>query len=278
MTGTQVEILGKRELRDAVPLLAREGWTFNEEDIERLDRLGGAMGARDDAGRLVGFLSFVDLDPVRWIGNVAVAPEARGNGLGARLVEATMAEPGRCPTTGLYSVEKAVTLYARLGFVPHGEAFAFRAEAAQAKGKSRGVEEMRDSDLPDVWRVDRSATGMDRRALIGELFAAYPESCRVLVETSHIVGYGIAKTYSDLTELGPLVAPNAQGAAALLDALVAQTPGPHEATALGANAHALAALEARGFHRAFRTVPMFRGPAPTWHPAKLAIAAGLEKS
>lgn len=267
-----------RELGAAAKLLAAEGWSFEVEELERLARLGGTLAAFDGA-RLLGFLTYVDHAPVRWVGNVAVSPDARGRGVGARLVDAVVDAPGRgIRTVGLYSVEKAVTLYARAGFTPAGEAWAMRAEDAPQPRLPNGIEPMTDADLPAVFRLDRAATGMDRRALLGELFAAYPEHGCVLRDATGLAGYGFAKPYADVTELGPVVATGAAAANAILDALLAVTDTPHEATVLGANAPALAALQARGFERRFRTVVMFKGPAPAWTPASLVVAAGLEKS
>lgn len=274
---TDVRLLEPGELRDAVRLVNAEGWTFDLDDLDRLDRLGGSVGALE-GGRVVGFLSFVDLDPVRWVGNVAVDPKRRGAGLGQRLVEEALRHPPRIRTVGLYSVEKAVTLYSRLGFVAQGEAFAMRAEDAQPAGPVRGIEPLDESHLPDVFRLDRAQTGMDRRALLGELAATWPDHACVVRDVKGVTGFGFAKPYADLTELGPIVATTPAAANAILDALLTVSPTPHEATVLGANPQAVAALEKRGFARAFRTVPMFRGPPPAWTPSNLAVAAGLEKS
>ncbi|HWH08301.1 MAG TPA: hypothetical protein VNX21_03810, partial [Candidatus Thermoplasmatota archaeon] len=74
---------------------------------------------------------------------------------------------------------------------------------------------------------------------------------------------------------GPLVAEDDESRDAVLDELLASTPGPHEATTM--DEAAMEALMERGFDRRFRTVAMFKGPAPPWRPARMAVAAGLEK-
>ncbi len=277
MTAPPVRLLKTSEMASARALLTQEGWTFTQEELERLQRLGGAVGALVN-GRVVAFLTFLDLSPVRWIGNVAVASALRGEGMGKRLVDATLAMPGRVSATGLYSVEKAVTLYERAGFVARGEAFAYRTETAIAQPVNRDLDTMSDVDLPDVFRLDMARSGMDRRALLAELLAAYPDTSCVLRDRGLITGFGIAKTYDDITELGPIVATNPGDGDVILDALLHEAGGPYEATVLGENRAAIAALEARGFERAFRTVPMFRGQPPKWDAATLMLAAGLEKS
>lgn len=270
--GFEVRHLTVAELSMAPELLRPEGWDFSVEELARLHKTGGAVGALD-GGRLVGFLTFTDNHPVRWIGNVVVAPAMRGKGVGAQVVEKAMEG---APRVGLYAVEKAVTLYERLGFVAAGEAFAFRAEDAKPLRPS-ATEPVTRADLLDVARYDRHETALDRGILLRELVKAYPDASRLVRQKGLVVGYGIAKTSPGLTELGPLVASAPRVAEDLLDALLAATPGPHEVTVLGANRHALGAVEARGFQRRFRTVVMYRGKGPAWKTGALAAAAGLEK-
>lgn len=260
------------ELPAAVPLLTAEGWTFTVEELARLQRLGGAVGALRD-GQLVGFLTFIDLPPVRWLGNVVVDERVRGAGLGARLVEEALRG---ARTTGLYAVEKAVTLYARTGFKEHGVAWAMRAANAAPRAPA-ATQPMRAEDLLDVARLDREQTGMDRGYLLRALFAAYPDTARIVRDDARLAGFAFAKTYADVTELGPIVATERGAGAGLLDALLALTQGPYEMAVLDAHPAALAAAEKRGFERAFATRVMFHGEPPAWRPRSLFAAAGLEK-
>ena len=265
----QVRRLAAEELHEALPLLQPEGWDFEVPELERLSRLGGTLGAFDDK-RLVAFLSFVDHAPVRWVGNVVVAKAQRGSGLGARLVQAAL----DAPAVGLYSVEPAVTLYARLGFEEAGQAFAFRAESPRAIKVGRS-DELMAADLREVVRLDAEATGMDRRALLHELTRAYPRTVRVARREGRVTAYGFAKTSATVTELGPIVAEDDASRDAVLDDLLESASGPFEATTM--DEAAMEALMERGFDRRFRTVTMFRGAPPKWRVERLAAAAGLEK-
>lgn len=271
-TGFEVRHLAVQELSQAPALLAPEGWDFSVDELRRLHKTGGAVGAFD-GGRLAGFLTFTDVPPIRWIGNVVVSPHLRGKGVGARMVEKAVED---APRAGLYAVEKAVTLYERLGFVAAGEAFAFRAEAAKPLRPS-ATEPITRADLLDVARYDRHETALDRGILVRELVNAYPDSARLVRQKGLVVGYGIAKTSPGLTELGPIVAATPRIAEDLVDALLAATPGPHEVTVLGANRHGVGNVEARGFVKRFRAVVMHRGKGPAWKAGALAAAAGLEK-
>jgi hypothetical protein len=83
----------------------------------------------------------------------------------------------------------------------------------------------------------------------------------------------VAKTYDDVTELGPIVGP----AAPLLDGLLATAPGPYELAAHEPNAALVAAAKARGFTEALRVTPMFIGGPPAWDLSAYGGVAGLEK-
>lgn len=261
-----VRRLAPEELPLAVPLLAPEGWTLEPPELARLHSIGGAVGAFDEDERLIGFLTFVDTPPYRWIGNVAVGAKARGRGIGQRVVEEAMRGAER---TALYSVEKAVTLYERVGLVAQGELHAIRAD--EATPARSDAEPFAARDLPDALALDRAATGMDRERLLRALLDAYP--ARVVRREGKLVAFGIAKTYADVTEIGPIVADEADDAREIVDSLLAQTHGPHDAAV-----HAFSAgWRERGFVPQFRAVPMFRGGAPRWDLARYHAAAGLEK-
>lgn len=264
----QIGRLGVAELAESLPLLAPEGWSLEPPEIARLHALGGAVGARE-AGRLVGFLTFVDTPPYRWAGNVVVAASQRARGVGARMVREAFRDAERA---ALYSVEKAVPLYEREGLLAEGELHAVRAEAARASSiPYAGVVPATGADLADISTLDAEVTGMDRAALLHALLAAYP--ARVVRHHGRLLGFGVAKTYADVTEIGPVVAQTAHAAWGIVDDLVRTTRGPHDMAL-----HRVAReAERRGFVPMFRAVPMFRGGAPAWDLSRYHAAAGLEK-
>lgn len=272
MNRLEVRRLAESELALAPALLAPEGWTFEPAELARLHRIGGSTGAFLD-GRLVGFLSFTDTPPVRWIGNVVVSPAARGQGVGAALIAETVRD---APRTALYSVEKAEPLYARAGFAPSGELLSLRAADARPQ-KESATSVMREKDLDEVVAFDTTLTGMDRRRLLAALLASYPDHARLVRRGGRVTGYGLAKAYADVTEVGPIVAPDPDEAAALLDALVLGSRGPHDLAVHAVNRLMLDAARQRGFESAFRAIIMFRGDPPSWKPSAYAAAAGLEK-
>lgn len=261
----EVRRLAAQELGLSKPLLEPEGWSLEGPDLARLHRLGGAVGAFD-AGRLVGFLTFVDTPPYRWVGNVAVPPAQRGKGIGRRIVGEAFRDATKA---ALYSVEKAVTLYERAGLVAHGEVTAMR--STQTAAPPEGVDLWAADDLAAAVALDAEVTGMDRSRLLAEMTAAFPAF--VVRRGGRPVAFGIAKAYPDVTEIGPVVARAPADAWRLVDALMAVTHPPYD---LVVPAVTTAATQ-RGFAAQFRAVPMFRGGPPGWDLARYPVAAGLEK-
>lgn len=260
-----VRRLAEDELQLAVPLLAPEGWTLEPPDLARLSSLGGAVGAFEHED-LVGFLTFIDTPPYRWIGNVVVSTRGRGRGVGARIV----AEASRgAPRVALYSVEKAVTLYERAGLAPAGEVLSMR--AAHATPGRGGAEDLTRADVVEVIALDRDATGMDRSRLLRALLDVHPAS--VVRRDGKIVAFGVAKIYYDVTEIGPVVARDPADAWTIVDTLLAETNAPHDVAVHQPSG----GWTQRGFTTNFRAIPMFKGGAPAWDLARYHAAAGLEK-
>lgn len=276
----QVRELARDEVAAALAVTSAEGWAFERPEFERLLRLGTCLVLEDD-GSLRGLLNLTFHGDLAWIGNVVVAADLRGRGLGAQLMQAALdeADRRRARTVALYAVPKAVPLYERAGFAAAGHLVAHGA-AAPAVVDAHGVAPLGREDLADVAAFDRAALGFDRSHLLRELFAAYPDTGWVVRRDGALAGYAFAKPAWSSNEIGPLVGdPPAQ--AALLDTAVAalrESPhGPVEIALPQANALGLAHVRRLGFTESFRPTIMFRGPAPDVRWERIGAVGGLEK-
>lgn len=269
------------EIDAALALTAGEGWAFERPEFERLLRLGTCLAAVDDAdGRPAGLLTVTRYPGLAWIGNVVVAAEKRGHGIGATLVRAAVVDAlaHGARTVALYSVPKAVGLYEREGFRRDGALVALNAPAAAHFGPVEGVGPFARADLADVAAFDAARVGFDRRALLAELLAAYPDHANVARRDGAVAGYAIAKPAWAGSEIGPLVAADAETARRLFDAALADLPaGPVDVALPEENAPLLAHARARGFAENFRPAVMWRGPALALDRAAIGAVGGLEK-
>ena len=93
------------------------------EEIDDLDAGAIHLLARDDQGRPMGTARLLVLDGTGKIGRVAVRKAARGTGLGAALIRASMDE--LCALPGITRLKLSaqthvIPFYERFGFTAHG--------------------------------------------------------------------------------------------------------------------------------------------------------------
>ena len=93
------------------------------EEMDDLDAGAIHILARDAEGEAWGTARLLIQGATGKIGRVAVRKGARGTGLGARLIEASIAELGRMPGVTrlkLSAQTHVIPFYERFGFVAHG--------------------------------------------------------------------------------------------------------------------------------------------------------------
>jgi predicted GNAT family acetyltransferase len=219
------------------------------------------------------------------VGNVVVAPERRGKGLGEELVKAALERIAAhgIATTKLCSVPLARTLYERLGFEAEGPVHTYAKVHERPTHRPVEAELLFPEDLGAMLALDH-AFGADRRALLRQLLRDYPDTGVGLREGGELRGFAFLKVGEEGSELGPVVLADAGEAAAaqLLDAALGfrlQGPAAAVECSFAASHPFLGSLLAqRGF--AFREPPkelMSRGPARAQDWVRCAALAGLEK-
>jgi predicted N-acetyltransferase YhbS len=195
-----------------------------------------------------------------WIGALGVAPRARRRGLGTELTEAAVArlrERG-AQTILLFATEMGRHLYERLGFVPEGNATAWRGSVSSGSG-ARSLRRLSDSDRPAVEQLDRAATGESRRALIDALV---PLSGLAAERDGQLLGWAARSPYGAgvaICALEPEVG-TALMAAAADAATTIVVPDANEVAAQ--------ALTRWGFHSASAGERMRLGERVDWHPER----------
>lgn len=110
-------------LAPATTLLAGQYWNEGVPvaAIEAAHRGAAAwVVALDEAGGLLGTArAFTDGGKAAWIADVAVAPAARGQGIGTALMRLLLAHPALRVLRVFLGTRDAEGFYARLGFAPH---------------------------------------------------------------------------------------------------------------------------------------------------------------
>ena len=186
--------------------------------------LGRGVAWRE-AGKLLGTAVLFPVDSGHaTIGLVQVAPSLQGRGIGRRLMEAAIAL-GEGRNLRLHATAAGQGLYAKLGFEACGIVQQWRGVTTHAGSPPQPA------PWGDIVALDRTATGLDREALLRTLFAAGT------AQIDDAGGYAIRRLFGRGVVIGPVVAGGETEAAALVAGLA--QPGflrvdiPAERTALG---------------------------------------------
>jgi hypothetical protein len=253
---------------DEMPILldwaAAEGWNPGLADgpcFHAADPRGFLIGRLD--GHPVSGISLVQYgDAFAFLGFYLCRPEMRGRGFGyAVWTEATRRFGSR--TVGLDGVPDQQDNYRRSGF-----ALAWRNVRYQGAvpgglaptGRTEGPDAVPFAALRDL---DARHFGAPRPSFLAGWLAVDGHVVRVLVDDGAAVGLGVLRPCRDGSKVGPLFAPDAAAAEALLTDLALAAPaGPIVLDVPEPNAAAVALAERWGLEPVFETARMYRGPTP----------------
>ena len=210
-----------RHLADIAGLVAAVGWPHTRADLAALLALGRPWRASAPAsGATVGVAVWWPMGPAHGrVGLVIVAPEQQGRGLGQALMSKVMADAGARSLT-LLATEAGRPLYRKLGFETVGLSQRHQGTYAHRPVPGREIRRARPEDLNEIVALDGAVTGLDRAAMITQMFGA--GHANVLWGKGRVTGYAIARPFGLGQVLGPLVAPGDADA----EALFAATAGP----------------------------------------------------
>lgn len=201
------------------------------------------------------------------LGLVIVTPACQGRRIGHRLMTALLDGLDHC-TALLQATTEGRGLYERLGFVRTGE-------IRQHQGVAQPAPLIA---LPEGWRLrpagqneaqalhqlDEAARGMPRPALIDDLLAQ-AEACVVLDHDGTQKGFAILRRFGRGHVIGPVVAPDAESAKALIAHLAGTNAGRFTRIDIDFESGLTEWLESLGLLRVDAATTMVRG-APLQHP------------
>ncbi|MGD1065962.1 MAG: GNAT family N-acetyltransferase [Vulcanimicrobiaceae bacterium] len=265
-----------RELRasDIVPLdamlrvayVGSSSWTERLESYLDVPRIASFVAELDDQpGWPVGCVFAVDYETVAYVSMMGVDAAKQRRGIARALFTAMLAwgEPRRLPWL-LDATPMGAPLYQAFGFVDDGETIVFAGTSPAVPVTPR--DEIRRATLADldaIAALDRRAFGADRRWQLAAQIAdprnvslAGPAGSLAVVRLGDVIG--------------PILAPDAHAAAAVLDAALAIVPGtPRRIHVPSANPAAADLVRSRGFTESRRLRHMRHGSPPADEPALL---------
>jgi GNAT superfamily N-acetyltransferase len=218
--------LTDEDLPAAQALSASFDWPHRVEDWRFMLALGAGIAAEQE-GRLAGTALHWRYGADRGaLGMVNVAPALQGRGLGRRLTEATLAElDGR--VVALHATEAGLPLYQSLGFTPSGIVRQYQGAVFQAGlidlAEGERLRPIGRSDPEALAALDRAVTGTDRRPVLDALLAA--GTGVVLDRAGEAIGYALLRRFGRGHLVGPVIAPDAPRASALIGHFLASRSG-----------------------------------------------------
>jgi GNAT superfamily N-acetyltransferase len=237
-------------------------WPHRRVDWEFALALGEGLVAERD-GETVGTALAWKWGPRHaTLGLVVVAPHCQGRRIGQRLMSGLLERLGP-RTILLHATPEGRGLYERLGFVQVGEVRQHQGQALQAplEALDPGVR-LRPATQADIARLaalDAAAADMPREPLIRRLFES--GDVVVLDHDGQARGFAVLRRFGRGQVIGPVVAPDAASARALIGHWVNMQAGRFLRIDTDFACGLAEWLESLGLRRAGNPVAMVRGPA-----------------
>ncbi len=222
LSSTQIREMRKEELAFAAECTAAEGWVSeNRATLEGffLKDPKGCLVA-EEKGQPVGICFATLYGKSGFIGELIVRPEARGRGVGAKLLNhgVRVLKDRGAETIYLDGVVKAVELYERNGFHKVCRSWRFSGQLTGKPGSH--VRRMAISDLEQVYALDRLSFGAERSFFLKRRLELFPELSHVMMDGGRVSGYILGRSGESWVSAGPwVVKEDTENPAELLSAL-----------------------------------------------------------
>jgi GNAT superfamily N-acetyltransferase len=206
------------------------------------DPSGCFLAERD--GRAAGICVATAYGRTGFIGELVVVKEARGLGLGPRLLEEAIAHLRHRGVKSILldAVGRAVPYYESVGFRSVCRSLRFKGTIAGRPDPR--IRPMKHGDLPEIFRLDAAGFGEDRSFFLERRLALEPGFAHVLVRDGRIAGFILGMKGQGLVAAGPMVVtPDVEDPLALLAALAMEAGGsPLRVGVLESNERAVASF------------------------------------
>ncbi len=213
---------GPEHIDGALALTRAECWPHRREDWMLVQQLSTGVAAIDSDGRVTGTTLVTPYgDDCATINMVIVDKSMRGHGVGRKLMEKAFALAGTRPLR-LIATRDGLPLYQKLGFRTTGTILQCQGLALPC-AKPAGVEKMNDGDLDALKVLDREAYGADRSTMIDALVAC--GTIAVIRKGDAVEAYAAIRPFGRGEVIGPVIAPDASAACALISYHASSRPG-----------------------------------------------------
>lgn len=257
MKHNSIQAFQPEHLDTALRLSQGVSWPHRREDWEMLLSLSEGVVALQN-GEVIGTALRTDFaGAISTLNMIIVDESCRGQGLGRRLMEALMPD---ARSYRLVATAEGLPLYEKLGFVETGRILQHQGQVVVQTSAQDGIRQAVPEDFGAIRALEDAAFGGGRAALMDWLFdnADAYVACDA---AGAVTGFAILRVFGRGVVLGPVCAPDAQAAKALIEHVAAKRSGQFLRIDVDA-AHGLGPwLETLGLVHAGGGVSMQNGPA-----------------
>lgn len=272
------------------------GWGETIQDIERVLRNPNnkyITVVDRVTGEMVGITLAVSNGTIGFIGHVVVLPEFRGMGIGEELmIEAiNHLQFCGCKTIKLDAVDKAKTLYERVGFSFELNSLRYQYEITKTNTLEKLILNLniydqefpvfnaKEDELADIFNADKEYFGADREALLQAFFNEYPELTFIIKNTNDfLAGYSFGSYQNGILKIRASISDSINTTVNLITAAISVLKDDKKLKSikigiLENSKFGIQTLEELGFIKTSFSLRMYWGEktSATTHPAIFAI-------
>lgn len=212
-----------------IELSASVGWDYDEHEIKTIMLSGKVVGHKNAKGKIVSSAAIIMYDAhLASIGMVIVHSNYRGLGLGKKVTQKCIDVAPSDASIMLIATEDGKSLYEKMGFKTVDYVHKYLCDhftSAQPNSNDITIEDFSENDFTEIVKLDKIAFG-DRRKSFLHHRINQSEQCVVVKDSkANMIGYGISILGPINLLLGPIVAPDNQTAAIVLDRLAMNHQG-----------------------------------------------------
>jgi GNAT superfamily N-acetyltransferase len=231
VTGVTIRQMTLADIPAGLLLCRASRWNQTERDWQHFLTAAphGALVAEEN-GVVIGTVATLPYGPFAWISMVLVDPNARGKGVGTRLLERGLTLVPQDVTARLDATPAGEVLYRQLGFAGEYRLARWfldqrRIPQSARRPRAGGARPLERDDWTAIREMDRLAFGASRLNLLERLARDAPEYAWVLEQKAGgLRGFLFGRHGHVREHLGPLIADGHGSARELLETCVASQP------------------------------------------------------